>query len=98
MDIPSSEILKLIYALLPGFVAAWLFYGLTAHPRLSQFERTVQAFIFTGIIQVVALGFRELMFALGVICCLGNWTDNVSFVTSITLAVLFGPIIVGLRE
>jgi hypothetical protein len=90
MEIPSSEILKLIYALLPGFVVAWLFYGLTAHPRPSQFERTVQAFIFTGMVQVVVLVFRELMFLLGVICCIGDWTDNVAFVTSFILAVSFG--------
>ena len=90
MDIPSSEILKLIYALLPGFVAAWVFYGLTAHPRLSPFERTVQALIFTGIIQVLVLTFRESLFLLGSIFAIGIWTDNVFFVVSILLAVIVG--------
>ncbi len=47
MNLPSSEVLKVIYALLPGFVAAWIFYGLTAPPRQSPFERVVQALIFT---------------------------------------------------
>ena len=90
MDIPSSEVVKVIYALLPGFVAAWIFYALTAYPRLSPFERTVQALIFTGIIQVISLVLRELMFLFGAKCCLGVWTDNVSFVTSIIIAILFG--------
>ena len=88
--IPSSEILKLIYALLPGFVAAWLFYGLTAHPRLSPFERTVQALIFTGIVQVIVLAFRKVMLLLGNVFSIGVWTDNVFFVVSILWAVIVG--------
>ena len=90
MDIPSSEIIKVIYALLPGFVTAWIFYALTAYSRLSPFERTVQALIYTAIVQAVVLVFRELMFLLGTKCCFGVWTANASFVTSIIFAVLFG--------
>ena len=55
MDLPSSEIVKVIYALLPGFLTAWVFYGLTAHPRQGTFERVVQALIFTGIVQAIVL-------------------------------------------
>ena len=88
--VPSSEIVKVIYALLPGFVTAWIFYALTAYSRLSPFKRTVQALIYTGIVQAVVLVFRELMFLFGVKCCFGEWTDNVAFVTSIIFAVLFG--------
>ncbi len=57
---------------------------------MSPFERTVQALIYTGIVQAVVLVFRELMFLFGTKCCFGEWTDNVAFVTSITFAVLFG--------
>ena len=88
--IPSSEIVKVIYALLPGFVAAGLFYLFTAYDRLSPFERTVQALIFTGIVQIVVLGFRELMFLLSPRYCLGEWTENVSFTTSVVFAVFLG--------
>ena len=42
-----KDVLNLIYALMPGFVAAWIFYGLTAHPQKTPFERTIQALIFT---------------------------------------------------
>ncbi len=90
MDFPSSEIAKVIYTLLPGFVAAWIFYALTAYPRLSPFERIVQALVFTGIVQVLVLAFRELLFLIGTKFCLGEWTDNVSFSTSIIFAALFG--------
>ena len=53
MDFPGSEIVNVIYALLPGFLAAWIFYALTAHPKQGPFERVVQALIFTGIVQAV---------------------------------------------
>ena len=71
MDFPSSEVIKVIYALLPGFIAAWVFYGLTAHPKLSPFERTVQALIFTGIIQALVLVIRETLLLLGNVCVPG---------------------------
>jgi hypothetical protein len=90
MEIPSSDILKLLFALLPGFVVAFLFYGLTAHLRPSQFERTIQALIFTGVVQIFVLVFRELMFLFGLICRLGDWTDNVPLVTSFAFAIFLG--------
>jgi hypothetical protein len=46
--------------------------------------------MFTGILQAVTLVVRELMFLLGTICCLRDWTENTSFVTCIIFAVLFG--------
>jgi hypothetical protein len=43
----SPELVGLLYALLPGFAAAWVFYAFTAHKKAEPFERTVQALIFT---------------------------------------------------
>lgn len=42
---------QFILFLMPGFVSAWIMYGLTSHPKPSQFERIVQALILTAIIQ-----------------------------------------------
>lgn len=50
----SAGAITLLQYLLPGFVAAWIFYGFTAHPKPSQFERVVQALIFTFIVQIVS--------------------------------------------
>ena len=91
-DMISSELVKVIYALLPGFITAWIFYGLTAHRRLSPFERTVQALIFTGIIQSLVVLFRGFLLLLGKIHIFGEWTDNISFVTSIILSIILGLI------
>jgi len=49
----SSELVTLLKYLLPGFLAAWVFYGFTAHEKSSQFERVVQAVIFTLIVQSI---------------------------------------------
>jgi Mn2+/Fe2+ NRAMP family transporter len=43
----SPELVGLLYALLPGFAAAWVFFAFTAHKKAEPFERTVQALIFT---------------------------------------------------
>lgn len=49
----GESAIRLLQYLLPGFFMAWIFYGLTSHPKPSQFERTVQALIFTLLIQAV---------------------------------------------
>ena len=38
--------------LLPGFVAASIFYSLTSHPKPEIFDRVIQALVFTVIVQV----------------------------------------------
>jgi uncharacterized protein DUF6338 len=54
----SSDILKVLWFLLPGFVAAWTFSGLTRHPKLSEFERVIQSLIFTAFCQVTVILLR----------------------------------------
>lgn len=51
----SSETVRVLAFLLPGFVAAAVFYSLTSHPRPSQFERVIQALVFTAIVQGATL-------------------------------------------
>jgi len=48
----SQQIISLLQYLLPGFLAAWVFYGLTSYAKPSNFERVIQALIFTLFIQV----------------------------------------------
>lgn len=47
----AKDTVALFAYLLPGFVTAWVIYGLTSQTKPSQFERVVQALIFTFIIQ-----------------------------------------------
>ena len=49
----SSEIVNVLLFLLPGFVAAAIFYSLTSYPKTSAFERVIQALIFTAVVQAI---------------------------------------------
>ena len=52
MEWTSKEFVSVFTYLLPGFLAAWVFHGLTAHPKQTPFERVVQALIFTFIVHL----------------------------------------------
>ena len=59
MDLISTQLGQLLMFLLPGFIAAWVFHGLTPYPKPPQFERLVHAFILTAIVNaLVWLGNR----------------------------------------
>jgi len=91
MGFPTSEIVGLIYKLLPGFVAAWIFYSLTAHPRKGPFERTVQALIFTGITHFIVFLIGKTCLAIGRNWReLGKWDDDASFAVSVVVALILG--------
>ena len=49
----SGEVVGVLTFLLPGFVAAGIFYSLTSHPKPNAFDRTVLALIFTVIAQSI---------------------------------------------
>ena len=49
----GGEIVGVLAFLLPGFVAAAIFYSLTSHPRPGAFDRVVVALVFTLIGQTI---------------------------------------------
>lgn len=93
--IPSSEIVDAIYRLLPGFVTAWIFYGLTAHPKASSFERVIQALIFTlfvdAIVRILGWAFVGIGGATGK--PLGQWSEDIIFVWKVIVAIGLGFIL-----
>lgn len=86
----SGEIVAIIYKLLPGFVSAWIFYGLTAHPKKSEFDRLVQALILTALIQAIVVPFGWLCLACGSVYSLGVWNESTAYVWSVVVAIVFG--------
>ena len=54
MNPVSDEVIRVLAFLLPGFVAAAVFYSLTSHPKPSRFDRVIQALIFTVIATEIA--------------------------------------------
>jgi hypothetical protein len=56
MNWASSEIVTVLTFLLPGIVASAIFHSLTAHPKPNEFDRIVQALIFTTVVQAIVKG------------------------------------------
>lgn len=91
MQFGGSEFLTVVTFLLPGFVAGWIFHGLTPYPKPAQFERVVQALIFTMVVQALLLGCRQVSYWLATkVSPIGAWTDDVAFVWSVSLACALG--------
>ena len=54
----TSEFVSVLTFLLPGFVGAAVFYALTSHPRPGEFDRVVQALVFTTLAQATTWAAR----------------------------------------
>ena len=52
----SSEIVAVITFLLPGFVAAAVFYSLTSHPKPGDLDKIIQALVFTMVGRAIGQG------------------------------------------
>jgi hypothetical protein len=91
MDLPSTTLVEVLAFLLPGFLAASIYYGLTPHARPIPFERVVQALIFTVLVQSLIFPVRQIGFAVGDRWgSIGNWTSDVQLVWSVILAMPLG--------
>lgn len=89
----AKDAVVLLTYLLPGFLAAWVFYGLTSHPKPSQFERVVQALVFTFLIQALIPPVRGLLKLLGNWIALRPWDTSAETFVSLVLAALFGGLL-----
>jgi len=87
----SSEVVSVLTFLLPGFVAAGVFYTFTSHPKPNEFERIVQALIFTILAQAVvgALQFA-LLWAGKYFGAVAPWTKTGEVVLSVSVAIVLG--------
>jgi hypothetical protein len=88
----AKDTVALFAYLLPGFLTAWVLYGLTSQTKPSQFERVVQALIFTFIIQASMPVVEWVCCAVGDIYSLHPW-DNASeqfatFVVALALGIV----------
>lgn len=92
METFAKDFVTLLQYLLPGFIAAWVFYGFTSFPKPSQFERVVQALIFTIIVQVFAFIIESLLYIVGSYYLLFTWDARSELIWSIIIAVLLGLI------
>lgn len=91
MDWSTSDVIATLTFLLPGFISAWILYALTSFPRPGEFERVVQALIFTVVIQVAVLGVQHSAYMIGSRwAAWGPWTKDTAVLWSLIVAVVFG--------
>jgi hypothetical protein len=88
----AKDFVALLQFLLPGFVAAWVFYGLTSYPKPSQFERVVQALIFTAFIQCSVYSIKPMLLFIANYCPLFTWNKNFEVICSLIISIILGLI------
>jgi hypothetical protein len=87
----SQETITILYFLLPGFVAATVFYLFTPHRRTTEIsERTIEAFILTGVVQFFVMTIKSLALLIGKLFVICAWTENTSLGVGLFLALVIG--------
>lgn len=90
MENLASDLIQLLQYLLPGFLAAWIFYGFTSFIKPSQFERVVQALIFTLIVQLGLYFYQVTTLYLSKYWIFGVWNKDIEITISVVIAVILG--------
>ncbi|MCW9581302.1 DUF6338 family protein [Raoultella ornithinolytica] len=91
MESLSTELFNILKYLLPGFLTAWIFYAFTSYPKPSQFERVVQALIFTIFVQGLTFVIKDISLLIGEKWhSFGTWTADVGLAWSYISAILIG--------
>ena len=91
MNVGTQEAITVFTYLLPGFVAAWVFHGLTPYVLPPPFERLVRALIFTVVVQGLVVPVRVVSLALGrAFAAIAPWNSDSQLVASILIAVVVG--------
>lgn len=90
MDETSKEVLALLTQLMPGFLTAWVVYGLTTYTKPPQFERVVQALIYSFLVNAIVAAIEPTLLFAGHFVHLGTWDKSSELVVSTIVALLLG--------
>src|SRR5688572_23626781 len=85
-----TKAVGLLEYLLPGFVVAWVLFGLTGHYRPDKFERTVQALIFSVFVRAVVSILGLALLAVGRYVEVGIWDQTAQLIWSVVAALVLG--------
>jgi hypothetical protein len=88
----SKELIVLLQYLVPGFLVAWIYFGVTSHQKPSQFERVVQALIYSLFVHFLVTGERLAALEIGSWKKLGAWTAESDLFASLVTAIILGTI------
>lgn len=86
----SAGVISLLVFLLPGFVAAWVFYSFTSHPRPERLERIVEVLIYTFVVQALVPVLKWGLLWLGELIPVLPWSDDARLVASLVVALAIG--------
>ncbi|EGM79742.1 hypothetical protein Rhein_0202 [Rheinheimera sp. A13L] len=92
MESVSTELVSLLQFLLPGFITAWIFYAFTSYKKPEQFERVVQALVFTFIVQSIFEVVKLLSIGIGFYYSLGPWKTELDSTLRASIAIILGLI------
>ncbi|MGY8830108.1 MAG: DUF6338 family protein [Pseudomonadales bacterium] len=91
MEELAGSVIPLVQLLIPGFITTIIFYWLSESPKPSQFERTVQALIGTGLISLFVSGVEWVLKYVGEnYIVLGPWNSSAESSWAVGLAVFLG--------
>ena len=91
----SSEAVSVLSFLLPGFVAATVFHSLTSYPKAKEFDRVVQALIFTIIVQAIVQGIQGMA---RLVKSEISWIAEFEILVSVCIAVAVAIVVVYLSN
>lgn len=92
MEIPelSKDLIALLQYLLPGFLVAWICYGLTSYQKPVQFERVVQALIYALFVHFLVDIVEWASLFIGKHKSFGVWTSESDIFSSLVIALMLG--------
>lgn len=90
MENLATDVVQLLSYLLPGFLAAWIFYSFTSFVIPSQFERVIQALIFTLIVHVLLGAYKALTVFIAEYVSIWHWSGDRELVASVAIAAILG--------
>ncbi len=86
----SKDVLSLLTQLMPGFLTAWVVYGLTTYTKPVQFERAVQALIYSFMVNALVVVIEPMLLFSGRFVRLGIWDRSAELITSAVVAIALG--------
>ena len=89
----SAEVITLLQYLAPGFLVTWVYFGLTSHEKPPQFDRTVQALIYTAVVHALVAAERQIASWIGEWSAFGKWDADSALVAAVMSAVLLGIVV-----
>jgi len=90
MENLQTNVISILNYLLPGFLTAWIFYRLTSFKRPSQFERVIQALVFTIFVNLFVTLTKIFLLWIGKFFDIGTWTTETNYIYSVLFAIFTG--------